>query len=360
MKRAITGAMLTLTTVAGAGLAHAQSSVTLYGSMDAGVAYVSNQGGHSKWIAEQGGTQPDRWGLRGAEDLGGGLKAIFQLENGFSTINGALISPGSIFNRQAWVGLSSEQLGTLTLGHQTTFNFAWLGPFSTAYLGQNWYMFHPGNIDELANTAAAQLNNSARYVSPDIRGLRFGVTFALGNTTNFATGRNYGFGVQYVNGPLKLAAVYTNENNRTPNVAGLGLTTFQGMPAATYTADHVENMGAGGSYKIGRWLLHALYTRVKLQSMGQSGTYQSYDAGANFYTSVANQITGGAATTTLSGMRWTQFQLGDVYSFSKRTQVYLSAVYQRATSGAMASINTAGVASGGNQVVVMSGIHHSF
>src|ERR1044072_9814364 len=60
--------------------AWAQSSVTLYGSLDAGIAYISNAGGHSKWIMEQGNMQPDRWGLKGVEDLGGGLKCVFQLE----------------------------------------------------------------------------------------------------------------------------------------------------------------------------------------------------------------------------------------------------------------------------------------
>ncbi|MBU6492001.1 porin [Pandoraea sp.] len=357
MKHVVTGLTLAL---ACAGAAYAQSNVTLYGSMDAGVAYVSNQGGNSKWIAEQGGTQPDRWGLRGAEDLGGGLKAIFQLENGFSTLNGMTLSSGSMFNRMSIVGLSSDRLGTLTLGHMTPFNMDWLGPFSTAYLGENWYMFHPGNIDELANTTVVQMNNAVRYVSPSYNGLSVGAMFAFGNTTNFATGRNYSVGLHYANGPLKAAAVYSNENNRTPNVAGLGVSTFQGVPAARYAADHVENMGAGASYVVGPWLLHALYTRVKLQSLGQSDTYQSYDAGADYATNPANRVTLGAATTSLAGMHWTQFQVGDVYAFSKLTQIYVSGVYQHATGGAVASINTAGASSNGNQLVVMTGVHHSF
>ncbi len=51
--------------------------MTLYGSLDAGIAYISNAGGHSKWIEEQGNMQPDRWGLKIVEDLGGGLKTVF-------------------------------------------------------------------------------------------------------------------------------------------------------------------------------------------------------------------------------------------------------------------------------------------
>ena len=82
--------------------AWAQSSVTLYGSLDAGIAYISNVGGSSKWMMEQGNMQPDRWGLKGVEDLGGGLKAVFQLENGFYTNTGAFAKSGVLFNRQAF------------------------------------------------------------------------------------------------------------------------------------------------------------------------------------------------------------------------------------------------------------------
>ncbi|WP_224788549.1 porin [Pandoraea terrae] len=346
---------------AGAAAAHAQSSVTLYGSLDAGVAYISNQAGHANWIAEQGGAQPDRWGLRGSEDLGGGNKAIFLLENGFSTLTGNTIKAGAMFNRQSWVGLQSDRLGTVTIGHMTPFNFDWLGPYSTAYLGQNWYMFHPGNIDELANTSVVQIDNAVRYVTPDFAGLKFAGMFAFGNTTNFAVGRKYSVGANYANGPFKASVVYSNENNRTPNVAVLGGPTFQGQPVGTYAASNVQNMGAGLSYVIGPWLLHALYTRVKLESPGQSDTYQSWDGGANFATGAANQITFGVANTTLSGKRWTQVQLGDVYSLSKRTQVYVSGVYQHASgNGAVTAVNTISPSSTSGQLVVMTGMHHSF
>ncbi len=84
----------------------AQSSVTLYGSLDAGIAYVSNVGGHSKWMEEQGNMQPDRWGLLGTEDLGSSLRAVFKLENGFYTNTGNFAKSGTLtlFNRQAYVG----------------------------------------------------------------------------------------------------------------------------------------------------------------------------------------------------------------------------------------------------------------
>ncbi len=92
-----------------------------------------------------------------------------------------------------------------------------------------------------------------------------------------------------------------------------GITNFQGVAAANYTADKVENMGAGASYQFGKLLVHGLYTRVKLDSAGHSDTYQSYDAGANCQFAPFNSVAGGAATTTLAGHRWTQFEIGDIY-----------------------------------------------
>src|SRR5579875_4171315 len=88
--------------------AHAQSSVTLYGLIDAGITYTNNQNGHSNWKASSGSVNGSRWGLRGAEDLGGGLKAIFTLENGFNIMNGTNGQGGAEFGRQAYVGISKS------------------------------------------------------------------------------------------------------------------------------------------------------------------------------------------------------------------------------------------------------------
>jgi predicted porin len=91
--------------------AQAQSNVTIYGSLDAGMAYVNNQGGNANWIAQQGATQPDRWGFRGVEDLGGGNRAIFQLETASRRSRATPSRParcstasrGSVCSRTRWV-----------------------------------------------------------------------------------------------------------------------------------------------------------------------------------------------------------------------------------------------------------------
>jgi predicted porin len=352
--------------VIGAGVmsgAWAQSSVTLYGSMDSGIAYINNSGGSPKWIAEQGNMQPDRWGLVGTEDLGGGLKTVFRLENGFYTTNGNMAVAGTLWNRQAYVGLGSDQFGTLTLGHQTPFNFDWLGTFSTGYQAASWYAFHPGNVDQLADTGSVPFNNSVKFRSASFGGFTLGAMLGLGNTTNFSYERTMSFGANYANGPFSAAAVYSNEHNQAMSMSTLGLSSFQGMtPAelASYTANKAENMGAGLSYQFGKLLVHALYTRVKLDANGYSDTYQSYDAGANYQVTPFNTIAGGAATTTLSGSRWTQFELGDIYALSKSTQLYANVLYEHATGNATAAFFTAGASSTANQVIMLTGVHHSF
>jgi len=68
----------------------AQSSVTLYGMLDAGIGYTSNVGGHEKVSLDGGASGSNKWGLRGQEDLGGGLKAVFKLENGFNIATGGI------------------------------------------------------------------------------------------------------------------------------------------------------------------------------------------------------------------------------------------------------------------------------
>src|ERR1700731_4789963 len=85
--------------------AYAQSTVTLYGIIDTGITYVNNTGKGAVVAMQSGVEQGSRWGLKGSEDLGGGLKTVFQLENGFNVNTGKLGQGGLEFGRQAYVGL---------------------------------------------------------------------------------------------------------------------------------------------------------------------------------------------------------------------------------------------------------------
>ncbi|HEY4297235.1 MAG TPA: porin [Paraburkholderia sp.] len=351
-----------LAAVACIGQAHAQSNVTLYGSLDDGIAYTSNVGGKSKYYIDSGEMQPDRWGLRGNEDLGGGNKAVFWLENGFSTNTGAALIPSDAWSRIAYVGLSSEHLGTVTLGMQTPFSSDYLLPFSTSYLNGQFMALHPGNLDELANTGPVPYDNSIKYVSPTLYGFTGGAILALGNTTNFAHGRNLSFGLNYAMGNFRAAVAYQVEHNRSPAIAATDFTTFQGMPAPTYQVDKFQEFGAGASYRLfGRLTLHGLFTWLKLQTNGQVATWNAYDAGANYDVTHFDTIGIGGSTTELAGRRYTQLNLNNVYLLSKSTQLYINTYYEHASgNGARAALFTAGVSSGRDQFAIRMGIHHSF
>src|ERR1700758_2251934 len=99
-----------------AGAAHAQSSVTLYGFADGGLLFINNVKGGKVYALSSGSSS--RWGLTGTEDLGGGLRAIFTIENGYTLATGALGQGGLLFGRKAFVGLESNTYGTVTLGRQ--------------------------------------------------------------------------------------------------------------------------------------------------------------------------------------------------------------------------------------------------
>ncbi|HZZ11928.1 MAG TPA: porin, partial [Paraburkholderia sp.] len=207
-----------------ASAAHAQSSVTLYGLIDAGVSYVNNSKtatGHDNLVKyDDGVAQGSRWGLRGTEDLGGGLKALFVLESGFNSGTGALGQGGALFGRQAYVGLSQNNVGSLTFGRQYS--------FSTDYLGGNYstggntvagnYAYHINDVDQLTSS---RINNSVKFSSATFSGLTFGALYGFSNqagafagapTVGTTTGssRAYSFGVNYANGPFGVGAAYTD------------------------------------------------------------------------------------------------------------------------------------------------------
>ncbi|KWF63705.1 porin [Burkholderia pseudomultivorans] len=342
------------------GSAFAQSSVTLYGSLDSGVAYVNNSGGHALFKANQSNMQPDRWGITGAEDLGGGLRSVFRLENGFFTNTGAFVNPGAEFNRRVYVGLESDRFGTLTLGHQSALSFDLLTPFANAYAGNSWNMFHPGNVDGLANSATSVINNAVKYRSPSYGGVGVAALFGFGNTTNFGRNDTWSAALTYDRGPFHAAAFYQLQHDQAFALAPLALGTFQGQPAAGYVADRAEFWGAGGAYTLGPVKLHALYTRVKLESKQHADIYRAYDAGAEWSVTPFTTLTAGANTTTLAAHRWTQAGVGCIYALSKQTQLYLQGVFEHTNPGGLASLSVAGLSSTSNQVMVLSGIHHNF
>lgn len=157
--------------------AQAQTNVTIYGVLDAGVEHLSNVGGSGGLtrMPGLGVSVPSRLGFRGTEDLGGGLKAIFTLESGFGTDSGTLNQGGRFFGRQAFVGLSGDW-GSLTLGRQYSMLF-W-SQLDADILGSNAY--GSGSLDSYLPNARA--DNAIAYKGT-FKGLTVGATYSLGRDT---------------------------------------------------------------------------------------------------------------------------------------------------------------------------------
>ena len=143
--------------------AHAQSSVTLYGSIDEGITYNTNNLGHG--TATLGPVAvPDFYGIRGIEDLGGGNKVLFRLENGFSLETGALGQGGRLFGRSAWVALQNSKAGTITLGRQYNSVQDYLSNLQINGVGAlSQYANAIYDNDDLNNTY--RTNNAVKYTT---------------------------------------------------------------------------------------------------------------------------------------------------------------------------------------------------
>ncbi|VXB49826.1 Porin [Burkholderia sp. 8Y] len=364
--------------------ASAQSSVTLYGLVDAGLTFVNNVQApvgddhlkNNSWSMSGGNVNMSRWGLRGAEDLGGGMKAIFVLENGFDVSNGTS-ADSRMFGRQAYVGLST-QAGTLTLGRQTDAVADYLGPLSATGSWGGTYFAHPGDLDNLDGNAF-RVNNAVKFVSANYAGLSFAGAYAFSNGAgSFADNRAYSLGAGYANGPFKVGAAYTQANGANATATGAiaeGIPQFI-SPANRY--DRLRTFGAGGSFSAGAMTFGLLWTQTREDNNSiesYSNIVNNYEINGRYALTPALSL-GAAYTFTNAKVnfggdtgraRFHQFGLQTDYALSKRTDIYAEGVVQIASSQdkevyPFAGINGApgGASSSSRQVLVTTGIRHRF
>ncbi|PQV52149.1 GBP family porin [Paraburkholderia sp. BL21I4N1] len=365
--------------------AQAQSSVTLYGLIDAGITYTNNQHGHSNWQETSGSVNGSRWGLRGAEDLGGGLKAIFTLENGFGINDGTLKQGGREFGRQAFVGLASDQFGAVTLGRQYDSMVDYVGPLAltgTQYGGTQFA--HPFDNDNLNNSF--RVNNSVKYQSVNYGGFKFGALYGFSNQADgFANNRAYSAGASYNWGGLNIAAAYLQLNSNGATGAAAAFNSGGAVSSDnTFFAGRQQTWGAGANYAFGPATVGLVYSQTNLSGLagigagasgqsagiggfgGDSAHFQNFEANARYALTPAVSIAGSYTYTkaSLAGTRphWNQFNLQTAYALSKRTDVYLQGEYQQVNDGAIVDADINGLAASGNnkQVAVTAGLRHRF
>ncbi len=347
MKKVLLTAMLMSAGI----VAHAQSSVTLYGRLDAGLQYRTGMPGGDAVQAESGDWGESEFGLKGTEDLGGGTKAIFKLEMGLDVMNGNYQN-GSLFGREARVGLTNDTWGTFKIGYAGAAEISqdsWdLDPqlmqqyaISTLVRGRNW----------------AQAGNSVEYTSPLLAGLTLKGQYDLANSSNWngdggtgsapgqlgttsgfgsSQGRSDGAKIQYDASAFELQAIY--DEIRDP----------YGRFSNVYL--YSRSILAGGTYTLGPVKFYAGYQHLSAPDADAAGyDYASTPGGATYPTAVDHEWAGAAwqlnAATALTAAVYhananngngnaTLYTLAGTYNLSKRTFLYseLGYVHNSATS----------------------------
>ncbi|MGN6665450.1 MAG: porin [Trinickia sp.] len=376
-----------------AGAAHAQSSVTLYGVIDESITYVHHaNGGQNMWAlgnSSAGDLAGSRWGLKGQEDLGGGLAAIFQLENGFDPSNGTSQQGGREFGRQAFVGLTSASYGTLTLGRQYDPLVDMVQPITADnYFGSSFAT--PGDVDNYDNSA--RTSNAVKYLSPNFAGLQVEAMYAFGGVAgSTGSGQTWSLAAAYNNGPIGLAAGYYRSNNTNTlnplngkrpgwDAAATSGNVFDSNINGGYaSAKSIGIARVAGQYTVGPFTMGASYSNAQYKSDGFStfGSTEKYNSGSGFlnYQATAALLVGVGYTYMKSSgdtsAKYHQASLGADYSLSKRTDVYLVGAYQHASGntrdavtgnvvGAQASVGSYTYNGTSSQELVALGLRHRF
>jgi predicted porin len=303
-----------------ASAASAQSSVTVYGLVDAGI--TAERGGADGSVTKlaTGVQQGNRLGFKGVEDLGNGLKAIFQLESGFDLDTGTS-RQGALFGRQAFVGLAGN-FGAVNLGHQYDPLFNTLDeidPFNTGLTGASSNLMAVGNV---------RTDNAITYSTPNIQGFSANLLYGAGEKPEGASvGRTIGASAGYANGPVMLAVAYDKIN-----------------ATAAVTSTDLKLILVGGTYNFGVVKLHAIYESEK--SDLAASDFRDYLIGVSapigVGTVMASYIDKNDRTNQALGGK--QMAIGYSHPVSKRTSFYTSYGYiDNDTNGT----NTVGDASGG-------------
>ncbi|KVR11394.1 hypothetical protein WK09_21445 [Burkholderia ubonensis] len=387
MKKHVISAAALATFAAFTAPAYAQNSVTLYGLIDEGFNYTNNVRvngiGKTNYQLASGYAQGSRWGLRGSEDLGGGLKAVFVLESGFDVNNGRLGQGSRMFGRQAYVGLSESRFGTLTFGRQYDALVDYLAPLTA---NGNWggtLFSHPFDNDNTDNSF--RVNNTVKYASPDWNGLQVGGTYSFSNSTGFSTNRQYSIGAQYSLAGLQVAAAYLQANS-----PGNGNAGAIAADDANFVADRLRIFGGGINYTFGPATVGFVYTKTDVKNpvstvylptatfsgLGLTATkFQNFEINgkyqltSDFFVGAQYVYTDGkfdAATGSIKPKYHTVGLMAD-YSLSKRTDVYLQGAWQKVAgdrTGTAADggyvVGTDGPSSSSNQFAVRAAIRHKF
>jgi predicted porin len=293
---------------------------------------------------------PSVFGMKGSEDLGGGLKAIFDLESGISLANGGYsASNGNFWGRQAWVGLAGN-FGQVKLGTQFSPFFLTLFDSDPRYFSSSG----SGNLvyaDNVAFTGVAN-SNAVSYSSPKLAGFEGSAMFAPGGVAgNFQAGRQWAASLKYDNGSLLVnAAIYDGNAGGAPT------------PVPTTLEFLGRTLGVG--YRFGPVFAKASFVNYKV-----AGSFNNnvYGGGLDYFATPTIDLNGGVWVTSDRNKTSNNSLLASVgatYFLSKATSMYaqLTRVDNNGAIRNGLSLDTTALVHGvaGTSYGANVGIRHSF
>ena len=341
------------------GTAQAQS-VQLYGVVDKYIAAISSSG-HTSYGMDSGGMQISRWGMRGSESLGNGLKVNFTLETGFNSNNGTPSNATTSFGRQSWIGMSHEKYGEFRVGLQNSIFFNMLGNISAFYGGS----FGAG----LSTKSGYNFRNSNDFMiaSPRLSGWRAEAHHSFGeDSANSKNGTTNQLAIDYRGGKSYFLAGYVEARPlvSSPNV-------YKGVVNRQYAL--------GGSYDIDKFRIYLGYFKNKqsdnlidkdLYSISAAWFVTPKDQLSIGYTYIkANADAANTDKTFTGNGHSNHFGLLYMHMLSKRTTLYFSGAHITNSSGmryAMAAAQAPQAsllnrpAAGDSTTGVQFGIRHTF
>ncbi|QDD65206.1 porin [Herbaspirillum seropedicae] len=353
--------------------AASSSSVTVYGVIDMSLVYTSKVGPNngSRASLDSGDAMASRIGLRGREELGDGLAAIFQLETGFAGDDGAMATPGTLFDRKSVVGLAGR-FGTLTVGRQTDY----LEEIGLQYT--SFQIFGGGGVraahfNSLDRITGARSNNSLRFDTAEYGGLRGSFYYGAGEVAgSIRSGQSLGVGGNFRRGDVGVGAAYFQSKLAS-----------DALPARAGDTE-LKTFTLGASYQAGPAKLFTAWSQIRRptqQPLASSGLVaitsatraNVLDVGVDY--ALDNKLhllasvihdradlsrTAGGATRGST----TQFNLGVDLLLSKRTDVYAMASRQQARDvlnpGIISAAYSSAPADDSSQNVLRVGLRHKF
>lgn len=352
----------------------------LYGELDDARAYYYNVN-HGSLVTLQGADlTSNRWGIKGTEDLGNGIAAMFNLESGFDTNSGELSRDGRMFGRNAWIGLSSTSLGTVTIGRQLDTSVDLIQPLTADGYGPAFST--PSDADNNDNTFRVQ--NSIKYTSPIYNSLQCELMYGLGGVAGNISSRETSSGsVAYTRTGLSLAAgyVFTKNDGRggvgtADTLANNSVTplydgaAFVGSRLISQVAVQYEVEGWTGNVRYGnaQWKPYASFV-----ALTRKETFNTGAASLAYLVTPSFQLDVGYTYTKSSGASSAVYHTvaaGAEYYLSRRTTAYAIGGYSHAHGTTFSADGDSVVAAAGsvgdlepspstpNQIALIVGITH--